>query len=802
MRTYISNIWLLLAICLYYVSDVSAKNSPQDSIDLLIKNESDPFRILELHISGIEELDLESKADIDSYFIPAFKLANELGQSNLSMKLLHGAGRKLFEINEEQAAQEKFEQLNNLALQEKDLPFQAKAKIGFARLLRKENKLEEAKQFLLQSTSLAESSGAYMIKANALKMLAMISRTEGKAKEAISFLDQCETALAKEMHIPTYLELLNLRGRVYRSTGNLDSARITYIKAIQIALDENEEGSLSRAYNNLGNIYQLEGNYEEALGYYVKSLEIKEKQKNKKGIALAHYNIGTIKISMKDYIGSISNFIKSQKMAQEIDYAKVVQLNELKIGNAYHEMQQLDSAIIYHNRSLKMAQEAKDKNGVALCYLNLGQDYTNLREYGTAFKYMQDALNIAKETGNRSYEAGALSSIASTYLESMNHQKETGEVQLESIQLSDQEIEAYLMKSKEIALETGNSENLEISLVGLSHLFAKTKNHEARAKALDEYVALKDTMFSSERTRAIADWETKYETAEKEKEITILEAAEEKSKARIKFWSIISILLLLIVGAGSYLYRQLQKVKRKLVVQNDQLIELNQTKDRFFGIIAHDIRSPIIALESVDEQMDYYLKKDNISKLTELSGLVGRTARHLNSLLDNLLNWALVQTNGMPYKPEKIKVSQVFQEVSDLVDGNLKMKNITLEKHLPPDLVIIADSASFNTVLRNLISNAIKFSHPEGKIVLSAEKVNSNTLFSVKDQGVGIDPEKLEVLFTLNKKSNKGTAGEKGTGLGLILCKELVELNKGEILVESEFGKGSTFSFTIPNVSN
>jgi signal transduction histidine kinase len=156
----------------------------------------------------------------------------------------------------------------------------------------------------------------------------------------------------------------------------------------------------------------------------------------------------------------------------------------------------------------------------------------------------------------------------------------------------------------------------------------------------------------------------------------------------------------------------------------------------------------------------------------------------------------------MPYKPEKIKVSQVFQEVSDLVDGNLKMKNITLEKHLPPDLVIIADSASFNTVLRNLISNAIKFSHPEGKIVLSAEKVNSNTLFSVKDQGVGIDPEKLEVLFTLNKKSNKGTAGEKGTGLGLILCKELVELNKGEILVESEFGKGSTFSFTIPNVSN
>jgi len=200
MRTYISNIWLLLAICLYYVSDVSAKNSPQDSIDLLIKNESDPFRILELHISGIEELDLESKADIDSYFIPAFKLANELGQSNLSMKLLHGAGRKLFEINEEQAAQEKFEQLNNLALQEKDLPFQAKAKIGFAR------------------------------------------------KEAISFLDQCELALAKEMHIPTYLELLNLRGRVYRSTGNLDSARITYIKAIQIALDENEEGSLSRAY--------------------------------------------------------------------------------------------------------------------------------------------------------------------------------------------------------------------------------------------------------------------------------------------------------------------------------------------------------------------------------------------------------------------------------------------------------------------------------------------------------------------------------------------------------------------------
>jgi len=317
---------------------------------------------------------------------------------------------------------------------------------------------------------------------------------------------------------------------------------------------------------------------------------------------------------------------------------------------------------------------------------------------------------------------------------------------------------------------------------------------------LEVYVELKDTMFSSERTLAISEWETKYKTAEKEKEITNLEAAEERSKARIRLWSIISILLLTMLGLGSYLYLQLQKAKGKLVVQNNQLVELNQTKDRFFGIIAHDIRSPIVALESVDDQMNYYLKKDNTGKLTELGGLVGKTARHLNSLLDNLLNWALVQTSSMPYNPERINVSEIFNEVNELVEGNLKMKNISLVKDYPDALIIEADSPSFNTILRNLISNAIKFSHPNSKIFLSAEKLNGKTTFTVKDQGIGIEREKLASLFTLNKKSNKGTAGEKGTGLGLILCKDLVELNKGKISVESEIGKGATFSFTIPEL--
>mgnify|MGYP000350429127 CR=1 FL=1 len=594
---------------------------------------------------------------------------------------------------------------------------------------------------------------------------------------------------------------MNSKGRICRSIGEYDSARVSYAKAIKIAKIEKEDGGLSRAYNNLGNIEQLTGNIEQALSYYVKSLEIKERMGNKRGIALAHHNIGSIKANLERGDEAIINYRKSNILAKAIGYSKLLHLNELKIGNIHHDTHQLDSALIYHKRSLKIAEQANDKRGIALCYINLGEDYAGLKEYNAAFRYFTDALNIAKETNNVSYQGAALSSIATTYLDAKKDELADGNSNLESIGLSNLQIEDYLLEAKKIADDIGNFENTEIALEGLNRLYTTTEKYKQKSEVLDEHLALKDSIFSKERTKAIADWETKYETAEKEKEITVLEASEEKSAAQIRLWSAISILLLSIIGIGSYLFVQLQNVRKKLTAQNKELNELNQTKDRFFGIIAHDIRSPIVALESVDEQMDYYIEKGYTKKLTQLGGLVGKTARHLNSLLDNLLNWALVQTKSMPYHPEMIDVSVAWQETVELMHANAQVKHIELVSEIPDDLQIYADLPSFSTILRNLTSNALKFSKANTAIIFKATKEKNHVNLEITDQGVGMQKELVAKLFSLEKKSKKGTAGEKGTGLGLILCKDLVELNKGKISVKSTEGKGSTFSFTIPDNS-
>ena len=255
--------------------------------------------------------------------------------------------------------------------------------------------------------------------------------------------------------------------------------------------------------------------------------------------------------------------------------------------------------------------------------------------------------------------------------------------------------------------------------------------------------------------------------------------------------------LLSLFLAISYFFAQVRKIRKQLEVQNLELKELNATKDRFFGIIAHDIRSPILALESVDRQMNHYVNKRDNEKIKKLSSLVGVTAQKLNRLLDNLLNWALLQTNTIPFYPERINLKNLVDEILELFDANIKQKELQLSNNIS-NVEVRGDRNALSTVVRNLLSNAIKFSYEGGRIELYDKTDHDEVSISIKDYGVGLEKEQQDQLFQINKKSKTGTKGEKGTGLGLILVKELTELNQGTLSIHSEEGNGSKFTFTIP----
>jgi len=262
---------------------------------------------------------------------------------------------------------------------------------------------------------------------------------------------------------------------------------------------------------------------------------------------------------------------------------------------------------------------------------------------------------------------------------------------------------------------------------------------------------------------------------------------------------IIAGALLLLLALGGFLYGKLRTNKLQIESQNTELQQLNATKDHFFGVIAHDLRNPIVALEGVGEQMQYYLDKNRPEKLSRLAERTGRTANKLSSLLDNLLSWALAQKGSMPYQPREISLKKSIEENIELYEEAATLKGISLEYEVDDHIAVFADDRAVNTVLRNLINNAVKFTNTDGKVLISSSANKDFVDIEVRDNGQGMKQEQLSRIFDLGTKRSKGTAGEQGTGLGLTLCKDLVELNKGNIRVESAFGEGTSVHVRLPS---
>ncbi len=244
---------------------------------------------------------------------------------------------------------------------------------------------------------------------------------------------------------------------------------------------------------------------------------------------------------------------------------------------------------------------------------------------------------------------------------------------------------------------------------------------------------------------------------------------------------------------------KLIKVNKKLEVSEKSLKEALDTKDKFFSIIAHDIKNPLYSIILNSEILVNYGEGFNHEKLIQKHNQIYMTTKRLNELLENLLQWARSQMGKINFEPSEFDLNKTVGEIADLFKPHLENKGITLDNNIPRHKIIYADLKLINTVIRNLVSNAIKFSDKGGKIEVNELGHKDYMEIWIKDYGVGIAPDRASEIFKSGKASTThGTEKEKGTGLGLILCREFVELHGGNIWVTSEPGKGSEFHFTIP----
>lgn len=241
--------------------------------------------------------------------------------------------------------------------------------------------------------------------------------------------------------------------------------------------------------------------------------------------------------------------------------------------------------------------------------------------------------------------------------------------------------------------------------------------------------------------------------------------------------------------------------ENELKASEAQLRELNATKDKFFSIIAHDLKSPFNSILGLSSLLEERVGEKNYEDIGEFATLIRSSSELAYDLLKNLLEWSRSQTGKMEFSREYLDLVGLIDDAFHLMENSARQKSIVITRHLPRNMLAFADRAMIATILRNLISNAIKFTKPGGEIIISAQQTSTEIKVAISDNGVGIRKEELSKLFRIDENhSTLGTLNEKGTGLGLILCKEFIEKHGGRIWAESEFGKGSQFYFVISKI--
>jgi signal transduction histidine kinase len=256
----------------------------------------------------------------------------------------------------------------------------------------------------------------------------------------------------------------------------------------------------------------------------------------------------------------------------------------------------------------------------------------------------------------------------------------------------------------------------------------------------------------------------------------------------------------------SNLQRELLKEKHTLQNTLEQLNEANAAlkeaiaiKDKFFSIIAHDLRSPFNSIIGLSHLLLDQVKINDLEGIDTYAQIILNSSNSAMDLLSNLMEWSRSQTGRMDFRPEDFDFFFIVKNVIELMQSTANHKSIQIESTIPPDIFVYADKAMTSTVLRNLISNAIKFTQPNGHIALKSSILENEVVISVIDNGVGISEDRVDKVFKISEGYiTQGTADEKGTGLGLILCKEFIEKNSGKIWVESTVGVGTAFYFSIP----
>ncbi|BBE20651.1 diguanylate cyclase/phosphodiesterase with PAS/PAC sensor(s) [Aquipluma nitroreducens] len=546
------------------------------------------------------------------------------------------------------------------------------------------------------------------------------------------------------------VHILIIKGQNEYYSSNYEDAVAIYYQALEQAEQLHDSILLAKVTLNLGMVYDELEDYDEAINFFHKALTISQSIKDSSVIAKTYQNIAISYQNKKDLAKALEYNEKANELAiLKKDTTMIIDVIN-NFGTIAYDQKNLVKSLDYYSKALNLYQKIKDRKGIAMAYNNIGLVYLDKNEYEKSIDYFNKSLALATELKMHGFIGDIYSNLTIYY--------------------------------------------------------QQKKDFKKAFYCYDRFNAIYDSLAGEKKNKMIYQIQAKYKLGRNTRELEELKVknrsqlnAIDSAKSSQFYWVAITVLVMVLMCATVYLLYKEKELANELKNKTKELYELNVSKDKFFSIIAHDLKNPFNVLVSYTGILKTDLELFSKEELEQIISDLNEASENGYNLLQNLLIWTRSQTNRIHILKTNFVLADIFNDVKGLAELNLTNKEQTLSVEIDQNLGVYADKDMISVVLRNLVFNAIKFSVKGSVIYLNASLVGSNVRIDVVDSGIGISEESIKKLFTLDKNTmTHGTEGETGTGLGLVLCKEFVEKNDGTIWVESKLGKGSVFSFTIP----
>jgi signal transduction histidine kinase/Tfp pilus assembly protein PilF len=692
--------------------------------------------------------------------------------------------------------------------------------------------MEKAREILEQLDDI-EGWGRYH------QVLGKIKALCGLYDEAFLHYDRALAYFSEADDQLSFYETIKDKGNIHLFRSEYPQAMNHYESALDYYRRNNDVIGISRCLNNMGIIYKNRGDYMEALTVYQESIVYLDSVRNALDISQAYINMGNLFVYLGSYERALEFFNLALDIAERNEFRNIISLCLSNLGVIQNKAGNYEEALNLYQRSLQVSRTLNDPVQISNCLINIGTNLADMNEPEKGLEYVQEGLAIKIELGDERTISNCYIHMADLYSQMEEHDKAM-ELFNRAIpikeQLNDPDglIRCYLGQGSlafnqnrysraermaemalEIALEIRAMEYIARSYQLKKDIAVNQGDYRSAYLFEQQHHLYGDSLMDEATARAAIEMEFRMRSKVLQQENENLKIQSNldqllvKRRTTIYYYILVlaTILLLALILVIYYMRRHkkasLKLEEKNLVItkQNLKLDQLNKTKDKMMSIIAHDLRGTIgnqlTAVEVLNRiEGDQQVKIDRGSLLGNLKN----SASYSLELLENLLHWSRLEEGASKYHPEEVKLNMLVNNCLSLYSESAKNKDLILEEDVR-ETVCYMDKIMMETIFRNLISNAIKFSKPGGTIKVGLDRKDGMIRFSVKDHGIGMSQEDAQKILQNGGISRRGTANEKGAGMGLTLVQEFTKIHNGELLITCEPDKGCTFEVAIPCIN-